>query len=340
MYGVRRARVAPAALAGGRSRRPPSPAVNTATGPTGNERQAPPQHPPVQQGDHTATSTHPVVAALLGGSQALPTSRHVNPFARRISAVSARQGAPPDRAACEVGMTFSSEDHPANLAGSGALPLLCTPTICQVAVTRTLVDGGAGLSVLSVETFNHLCIPRERLQPSRSFSGVGGGSSDSLGQIRLRVTFGTYDNFCTEMVDFDIAPIGLPYNAILGYPALAQFMAATHPAYNLMKMPGSSGTLTVHRDTGDALRALKLTFKTAASAQPIGAGTPEPKGAAPTKKKPLLTQDKAETRQIPIDKDGSSSATFTIGANLGPEQEEALVKFLRASKKVFAWEPD
>ena len=40
-------------------------------------------------------------------------------------------------------------------------------------------------------------------------------------------------------------------------------MAATHPAYNLMKMPGSSGVLTVHGDTGDALRALKFAFKMA-----------------------------------------------------------------------------
>ena len=50
--------------------------------------------------------------------------------------------------------------------------------------------------------------------------GVGGGSSNPLGQIWLPVTFGTYDNFRTELVDFDIALIGLPYNAILGYPAL------------------------------------------------------------------------------------------------------------------------
>ena len=99
--------------------------------------------------------------------------------------------------------------------------MLCTPTICQVAVTRTLIDGGAGLNMLSVEAFNLLCIPLERLQPSRPFSSVGGGSSSSLGQIRLPVTFGTYDNFRTELVDFDIAPIGLAYNAILGYPALA-----------------------------------------------------------------------------------------------------------------------
>ena len=210
-------------------------------------------------------STPPVVAALLGGSQAPPTSHHVKPFIRRVSAASTRQGAPLDQAAPEAGLSFSSEDHPSNSARSGALPMLCTPTICQVAVTRTLIDGGAGLSVLSVEAFNLLCIPLERLQPSRPFSGVGGRTFGSLGQIRLPVTFGTYDNFRTELVDFDIAPIGLPYNAILGYPALAQFMAATHPAYNLMKMPGSSRVLTVHGDTGDALQVLKLAFKTAAS---------------------------------------------------------------------------
>lgn len=131
---------------------------------------------------------------------------------------------------------------------------------------RTLIDGGASLNVLSVESFSLLHVLLERLQPSRPFSSVGGGSTGSLGQIRLPVTFGTHDNFRTEMIDFDIAPIGLPYNAILGYPALAQFMAATHPAYNLMKMPGSSGVLTVSGDRRDALQALKLAFKTAAVA--------------------------------------------------------------------------
>ena len=85
---------------------------------------------------------------------------------------------------------------------------------------------------------------------------------------------------------------------------------------------------------------LKLTLKTAAAAQPASADTSKAKGAPPTKKKQLFTQDKAETKQIPVDEDGSTNATFTIGANLEPEQEEALVRFLRANKKVFAWEPD
>ena len=135
-----------------------------------------------------------------------------------------------------------------------------------MAVTKTLIDGGAGLNVLSVEVFSLLHVPLERLSLSKPFSGVGGGAARSLGQICLPVTFGTCDNYRTELVDFDIARIGLPYNAILGYPALAQFMAATHPAYNLMKMPRSKGVLTIEGDTKEALLALKLAFKTAAAA--------------------------------------------------------------------------
>ena len=75
------------------------------------------------------------------------------------------------------------------------------------------------------------------------------------------MTFGTRDNYRTEPIDFDIARIGLPYNTILGYPTLAQFMAATHPAYNLMKFPRSSGILTVAGCTKEALTALKLAFR-------------------------------------------------------------------------------
>ena len=172
--------------------------------------------------------------------------------------------------------------------------------------------------MLSVEAFSLLHVPLEKLRPSKAFSGVGGGSSNPLGQIRLPVTFGTHDNYHTELIDFDIARIDLPSNTILGYPALAQFMAATHPTCNLMKMPGSKGVLTVTGDTKEALMTLKLALKTALTAQPTGADTSKAKGAAPTKKKQLFTQDKEETKKVPVEEDGSSGATFTIGANLEP----------------------
>ena len=59
--------------------------------------------------------------------------------------------------------------------------MLCTPTIYNVVVTKTLIDGGAGLSVLSVEAFSLLHVPLERLQPSRPFLGVEGNYAGSLG---------------------------------------------------------------------------------------------------------------------------------------------------------------
>ena len=117
-------------------------------------------------------------------------------------------------------------------------------------------------------------------------------------------------------------------------------MAATHPAYNLMKMPGSRGGLTIKGDAKEAVTTLRLAFTIAAVAQPAGAGTPEAKEAAPTNKKQLFTQDKAETKQVPVNKDGTSGATFTIGAGLDPGQEEALVRFLCTNKEIFAWEPN
>ena len=42
---------------------------------------------------------------------------------------------------------------------------------------------------------------------------------------------------------------------------------------------------------------------------------------------------------MPVDEDGVSGATFTIGAGLPQDQEKALVSFLRANKDLFAWEP-
>ena len=97
--------------------------------------------------------------------------------------------------------------------------------------------------------------------------------------------FVTRDKYRTELLDFNIARISLPYNAILGYPALAQFMAATHPPYNLMKMPGSSGVLTVAGDTKEALTALKLAFRAAAAAHPADGVAPGAKGVVPMKMK-------------------------------------------------------
>ena len=69
----------------------------------------------------------------------------------------------------------------------------------------------------------------------------------------MPVTFGGELNYWTEKIVFDVVNLPLPYNGILGRPTLAKFMAATHYAYNVLKMPGPMGVISIQSDEKDAL---------------------------------------------------------------------------------------
>ena len=138
--------------------------------------------------------------------------------------------------------------------------MLCSPVISNVQVTKTLIDGVPGLNVLSVETLDSLQVPYDQLQPTKPFSGVTDGSTASIGQVRLPVTFSERDNYHNELIDFDVAHIRLPYNAILRYPALAKFMVVTHHGYNVLKMPRSGRIIIVPCEERDAVCSLEHAF--------------------------------------------------------------------------------
>ena len=78
-------------------------------------------------------------------------------------------------------ITFSSANQLKCAATTGALLALCSPVISNVQVTKTLIDGGAGLNVLSVETFDNLQVPYDQLQPTKPFSGVTNGPTTPIG---------------------------------------------------------------------------------------------------------------------------------------------------------------
>jgi hypothetical protein len=164
---------------------------------------------------------------------------------------------------CKIG--FNEEDHPATTRGVGTIPLLCTPTINNVTVNRTLIDRGAGLNIILVEIFEKMQVPYHRLMLTWPFFGVTEGSTMPIGQVSLPVTFGTRDNYRTECLDFDIA---LPYNAILSYLALARFMAATHHGFNVLKILGTNGTITVRCNEKDALRSVEHVYREATTMFP------------------------------------------------------------------------
>ena len=150
-------------------------------------------------------------------------------------------------------LIFDAEDHPDRTTAVGCLPLLVSPMIRNLKVNKMLVDGGAGLNLISPVVIKRLQIPDGDLEEMGTFQGVNLGRSQLKGKVTLPVTFGGELNYGTERIAFDVAKIPLPYNGILGHPALANFMAASHYAYNTLKMPGPVTIITVPSDKKDAL---------------------------------------------------------------------------------------
>jgi hypothetical protein len=191
---------------------------------------------------------------------------------------------------------FDEEDHSTSTKGVGTNPLLCMPTINNIAVNRTLIDGGAGLNIISVEVFEKMQVSYHGLMPTRPFFGVIEGSTTPIGQVRVPVTFGTRDNYRTESLDFDVAYIALPYNAILGNPALARFMVATHHGFNVLKFLGANGTITMRYHEKDALRSVEHVYREAATMFPTDEDLLEHSGDL-TRRKQLVSQERAAAKK-------------------------------------------
>ena len=55
--------------------------------------------------------------------------------------------------------------------------------------------------------------------------------------------------------------MNLPFNAIIGRPALYRFMAISHYGYLVLKMPSPAGVLTVRGDRTAAVADLRLAMR-------------------------------------------------------------------------------
>ena len=127
------------------------------------------------------------------------------------------------------------------------LPLVVSPTISNCRVGRILIDSGSSLDLLFINTLDEMQIPRSKIKPMTSpFYGIVLGMSVTpIGQVVLPVTFGTTTNFRTELITFEVVDFESAYNAILGRPSLTKFMAATHHAYQKIKITGPKGVIVV-----------------------------------------------------------------------------------------------
>ncbi|SPT20406.1 unnamed protein product [Triticum aestivum] len=80
---------------------------------------------------------------------------------------------------------FDIEDHPDRTTAVACLPMLVSPTIRNLKVTKMLVDGGAGLNLISSAVLQKLQIPDSELKESGTFQGINPGRSKPKGKITL-----------------------------------------------------------------------------------------------------------------------------------------------------------
>ena len=88
------------------------------------------------------------------------------------------------------------------------------------------------------------------------------------------VTFGGELDYRTERIVFDVVDLPLPYNGILGCPALAKFMAASHYAYNTLKMPLPLGLITIPLDEKDAIICVDKMYQEAVVVEAAAGSAP------------------------------------------------------------------
>nr|ABA94235.1 retrotransposon protein, putative, unclassified [Oryza sativa Japonica Group] len=220
----------------------------------------------------------------------------------------------PEATIATVALTIDQTDHPPCIARGGQIAMVVSPTVCNVKLGRVLIDGGAALNILSPAAFDAIKAPGMVLRPSQPIIGVTPGHTWPLGHIDLPVTFGGSANFRTERVNFDVADLSLPYNAVLGRPALVKFMAAVHYAYLQMTMPGPGGPITIHGDLKVALACMEQRADhLAAASKPAGGDERLSTSVPAAPRQRMITCD-----EVP---------------------EDALVSFLRANADVFAWRP-
>jgi hypothetical protein len=150
----------------------------------------------------------------------------------------------------ECPITFTRADQWLNFDHPGKYPLLVDLVIRESRVKKVLVDGGSSINVTFPRTLLGLGVALKELHESDTpFFGIVSTEGEyPLGHIYMLVTFGTLENYRTEFLKFEVASFDYWYNAIIGKPGLAKFMAIPHYSYMILKMPGPQGIITVRAD--------------------------------------------------------------------------------------------
>jgi hypothetical protein len=130
-----------------------------------------------------------------------------------------------------------------------------------------------------------------------------------LGHIYMPVTFGTLENYRTEFLRFEVASFDCGYNAIIGRPGLAKFMAIPHNSYMILKMPGPQAIITVRVDFQGAAECFRGAIQAALTTKPPTTSSAQ----ANTKPKEDLTIPANETQDVTSMRPTEETKSINLG---------------------------
>ncbi|KAK1648251.1 hypothetical protein QYE76_066056 [Lolium multiflorum] len=228
----------------------------------------------------------------------------------------------------EKACTFDRSDHPAVIPKE-CYALVVSPRIDGYDFSKCLMDGGASLNIMYLETLEKMNLTKEQLKHSTTeFHGVvPGKKANSLGSIKLPVAFGNVNNYREEMITFEVVPFKSSYHVIFGRPTYHKFHARACYIYNKLKIPGPNGWITV---SGDYKKARDCEEGEAAFAESVISGE-ELQGyraavdptEMQTTKKQISEQKTSFKAAIETKKhdlvEGDNSKQVSVGANMDPK---------------------
>ena len=97
-----------------------------------------------------------MVGCIHRGASLPPSNGAYKRFVRELNAVISTPPKPQEWSGQVI--TFDPADHPSNVAGVGALPLIVSPVIHNFRVTKMQVDGGSILNLLTAKVLSTLQI--------------------------------------------------------------------------------------------------------------------------------------------------------------------------------------
>jgi hypothetical protein len=144
-------------------------------------------------------------------------------------------------------ITFTRADQWLNFDHPGKYLLLVDLVIRESMVKKVLLDGGSSINVTFPWTLLGLGVALKELHESKNpFFGIVPTEGEYLlGHIYMPITFGTPENYKTEFQRFEVASFDYGYNAIIGRPGLAKFMA--HFALFVHDIEDAGATRDHHR---------------------------------------------------------------------------------------------